>query len=151
MALQREGFLRIPQTCDEWIELSKGSENRWNFPNCVGAIDGKHVIIQCPPRGGSMHYNYKKFHGIVLMATVNANYECVMVDSGDYGRLSDGSVFSSSHLGHAIDNGCVQLPAPCMLGDTPSKSPYVFVGDGAFPLNPCLMNVKYTFCADEVS
>ena len=52
-----------------------------------------------------MYFNYKKFHSIVLMATVNANYEFVMVEFGDCGRLSDDSVFSSSHLGHAINTG----------------------------------------------
>ena len=86
-----------------------------------------------------MCYSYKKFHSIVLMATVNATYEFVMVDIGDHGRLSDGSVFSSSHLGHAINTGYLKLPAPRMLRDTPIKYPYVFVGDDAFPLKPCLM------------
>ena len=80
-----------------------------------------------------MYFNYKKFHSIVLMATVNANYEFVMEDIGDYGRLSDGSVFSTSHLGHAINTGCLKLPAPHILGNTPIKYPYVFVGDDASP------------------
>ena len=44
-----------------------------------------------------MFYNYKKYHIIVLMAVVNANYKFIMVGIRDYGRLSDGSVFSSSH------------------------------------------------------
>ena len=57
------------------MNVSKGFKNRCNFPNFVGAIDGKQVIIQCPPRRGSMYYNYKKFRSIVLIATANANYE----------------------------------------------------------------------------
>ena len=71
------------------------------------------------------------------MATVNANYEFVMVNIGEYGRLSDGSVFSSSHLGHAINSGCLNLPAPRTWGT--QKYPYVFVEDDAFPLKPCLV------------
>ena len=93
MVLVNEGFLKEPCS-EEWKKISQDFESRWSFPNCVGAIDGKLVIIQCPPRGGSMYFNYKRFDGIVLMATVNANYEFVMIDIGDYGRLSDGSVFS---------------------------------------------------------
>ena len=62
-----------------------------------------------------MFFNYKKFHSIVFMAVVNANYEFVMVDIGDYGRLSDGSVFSNSHLGIAINDGTLNLPFPRKL------------------------------------
>ena len=29
-------------------ETADGFETQWSFPNCVGAIDGKHVRIRCP-------------------------------------------------------------------------------------------------------
>ena len=138
--LRSKGFIKAPKTSNEWKTVSEQFEKRWNFPNCLGAIDGKHVIIQCPPRGGSMFFNYKKFHSIVLMAVVNANYEFVLVDVGDYGRLSDGSVFSSSHLGIAINDGTLNLPSPRRLDYNSNKLyPYVFVGDDAFPMKPCLL------------
>ena len=133
--LKSKSLINAPATSNEWKTISEQFEKKWNFPNCLGAIDGKHVIIQCPPRGGSMFFNYKKFHSIVLMAVVNANYEFVMVDIGDYGRLSDGSVFSNSHLGIAINNGTLNLPLPRKLDHCSQKLyPYVFVGDDAFPM-----------------
>jgi len=29
-----------------WEESENNFRHKWNFPNCVGAIDGKHVVIQ---------------------------------------------------------------------------------------------------------
>lgn len=37
------------------------------MPNCVGAIDGKHVNNVCPPNVGSAFFNYKKHHNFVLL------------------------------------------------------------------------------------
>ncbi len=139
LELCRTGYLNVPSTNNEWKQVADEFDQRWNFPHCIGAIDGKHVIIQCPKRGGSMYFNYKKFHSIVLMAVVDANYQFIMVDVGDYGRLSDGSVFASSNLGSAINNDILNVPRPCNLGNSQIKFPFVFVADDAFPLKPCLM------------
>ena len=29
-------YLKAPSTEEEWIEISKGFESMWNFPNCIG-------------------------------------------------------------------------------------------------------------------
>lgn len=118
--------------------LLKASK-KWNFSNCIGAINGKHVLIQCPPRGGSMYFNYKKNHSIVLMAVVHANYEFIMVDVGDYGRLSDGSVFANSKLRIAINQRCLNLPPARKLTYLILEYPCEFIGHDAFSLKPDLM------------
>ena len=98
----------------------------------MGAVDGKHITIQCPLRGGSIHYNYKKFHSIEIMAVADASYKFTIVNIGDYRRLSGGSVFGSCNLGFAITTDILLLPEP-RLGGRQTLS-YVFVGDDAFPL-----------------
>ena len=45
------GYMKCPETTTEWKKKATEFECLWNFPNCVGAVDGKHVIIQCSRRG----------------------------------------------------------------------------------------------------
>lgn len=33
-------------TVNGWRRIAKTFEEKWDFPNCIGAIDGKHIIIQ---------------------------------------------------------------------------------------------------------
>ena len=56
---------------DHWSCIEVGFNMRWNFPKCIGAIDGKHVVIQAPNRPGSLYYNCTGTFSVVLMATVD--------------------------------------------------------------------------------
>ena len=102
--LIEKGFLTPPKTKEDWGKTAEGFEKKWNFPHCVGSIDGKHVIIQAPSNSGSLFFNYKKQFSIVLMAICNANYKFLLVDIGEAGRQSDGGVFANSNLGFGILN-----------------------------------------------
>ena len=50
-------YIPVPSE-DKWKSIADEFHERWNFPNCIGAIDGKHVMIQCPFNSGSLFYNY---------------------------------------------------------------------------------------------
>jgi len=76
--------LQIPQTDVEWKAVAEAFWQQWNFPNCIGAIDGKHVHILLPPNSGSVYYNYKSFNSIVLLALVDAHYKFLYVDIGSF-------------------------------------------------------------------
>nr|CAH7742339.1 unnamed protein product [Callosobruchus chinensis] len=75
---------------EQWQKIEEGFRTKWNYPNCVGAIDGKHVVFEKPPNTGSQFYNYKKEFSIVLLALVDGDYRFITVDVGGYGRNSDG-------------------------------------------------------------
>lgn len=44
IALKDQLFPQLTE--DRWKKIAKTFEEKWNFPNCIGAIDGKHVVIQ---------------------------------------------------------------------------------------------------------
>lgn len=130
----------LPQPTPE--SLQKGAQdfgNIWNFPNCVGAIDGKHMTIQAPKRSGSLYFNYKKTYSIVLLALVDANYKFIAVDVGSYGKNSDGGIFTNSAMGKALNNKTFGMPVDTVISENSGALPHVIVGDEAFPLRTYLM------------
>ena len=132
--------MHMPEpTVEMWTKVAQEYERKWQFYNCLGAVDGKHIAIRKPLLTGSSFFNYKQYFSIVLMATVDANYRFTTVDVGSMGRFSDGSIFANSPLGTAVHNGSLQFPEPQPLPGQNAASPYVFIGDEAFPLTTNLM------------
>lgn len=81
-----EKFLAFPSS-DQWKRISENFYHRWNIPNCLGALDGKHIRLKNPAHGGSLYYNYKKFYSIVLMACCDAFGRFTWLNCGSYGTL----------------------------------------------------------------
>ena len=55
-----------PPTAADWLKISELFYLRWDYPHCLGAIDGKHVLIAPPPNSCSQYYNYKKYSPICV-------------------------------------------------------------------------------------
>ena len=64
----KDQFLKTQNCQKEWLSISKGFEDKWNFPHCLVSLDGKHIHIECPKMSGTYYYNYKRFYRIVLLA-----------------------------------------------------------------------------------
>ena len=75
-----ETYLKAPTSAADWKAIASEMFGEWNVPHCLGALDGKHVMIECPTRGGYQFYIYKGFHSIVLLAMCDAKYCFTLVD-----------------------------------------------------------------------
>ena len=71
-------------------------QERANFPNCVAAIDGKHIRLIKPIDTGPEYFNYKNFFSVLLLAMRDSNYKFVFIDVGAPGSASDSTTFKNS-------------------------------------------------------
>lgn len=130
-------FYEIPMPIPskkDFRKIAKDFYEIWNFPSCVGALDGKHIRMRCPNNSGSMYFNYKGYFSIVLQALVDANYKFINIDVGGYGRQSDGGTFKASALYKKLINGTLLLPEDCYLPNSNVAMPHVIIADEAYPL-----------------
>ncbi|XP_050518072.1 uncharacterized protein LOC126892550 [Diabrotica virgifera virgifera] len=126
-------------TEDTWKENSIEFWERWNFPNCVGAIDGKHVRIVCPSKSASQFFNYKNYFSIILLVIVDAEYKFTAVDVGSYGKEGDSSKFTKSALGKSLYENTINFPQDAALPGSQKVLAFVIVEDEAFRLHKNLM------------
>ncbi|XP_057290900.1 uncharacterized protein LOC130613595 [Hydractinia symbiolongicarpus] len=108
----------------------------WDYPKCVGAIDGNQVCIKAPASSGLAYYTYK-FFSMVLMEICDAKNCFAMVDIGSYGRDNDASILNEIEIYNAFQNNLLNLPEH--KTSLKSKLPQVVIGDGIFALKPWLM------------
>uniref|UniRef100_A0A8C1ZID6 DDE Tnp4 domain-containing protein n=1 Tax=Cyprinus carpio TaxID=7962 RepID=A0A8C1ZID6_CYPCA len=125
----KDKYLKGPDSVEQWQQVEHGFETQWNFPNCLGALDGKHSTL----------YDYKHSFSIVLMALVDSSYRFLYVDVGFNGQISDGGVFEGCSLQNALENRTVNIPASAPLPGSNQLTPYCIVADEAFPLKEYLM------------
>ena len=127
-------------TQQQWESIAMGFEKTANFPNCIGAVDGKHIRLICPSSSGSMFYNYKDHYSIVLLAIADSKYRFVYVNIGSFGKDCDSAIFKRCGLWKSIETDRHQLPnEKCLPGTERPKVPYVIVGDEAFALHKHLL------------
>ena len=136
----KKRFLRLPDTQEEWKIIEHETRRLWQFPNCIGAADGKHIAIIHPSNSGSEFYNYKGFFSIVLLAIVDYDYKFIFTDVGCQGRVEyiETVYFivrpNENLLESPPDKSLPVSNNPYYDAKNTEPMPYVFLGDDAFPL-----------------
>jgi len=98
-----------------WKLIANEFEQIWQFPHCIGTLDGKHIVIKKPPKSGTSFYNYKQTFSVVLMASVDAHYKFISIDIGSMGRFSDANIFTSGALAKKLYKKTLRLPPPSIM------------------------------------
>jgi hypothetical protein len=98
-----------------WMEISEGFLKNSDFPNCLGATDGKHVRVVKPKHSGCLYYNYKHYCSIQLLAICDANYCFTYVDIGDCGKNNYVSVYNNLRFNKKLQAGTLNIPEPAYL------------------------------------
>ncbi|XP_022162492.1 uncharacterized protein LOC111028245 [Myzus persicae] len=124
-------------TTNDWLDIASAYFEKIQFPNTVGAVDGKHIRLECPKNSESLYYNYKKFFSLILMAICDSNYCFRIINVGSYGKESDCNVFKMSPFGEKLYSDKVNFPPErCLPGDDQGvPQPFILVAAEAFALN----------------
>ena len=73
----------------EWLCIWKDFKEKWILPHYLGAMDGKHIRIECASLSGSNYYNYKEFYSMVLLAVCDSKYCFILHDTGQFGSNNE--------------------------------------------------------------
>ncbi|KAK4885921.1 hypothetical protein RN001_002192 [Aquatica leii] len=138
----------MPNSPEEWEQIAMEFYRLWQFPHCIGALDGRHITFNAPISDGAYYHNYKGTNSIVLLALASATYTFTYANIGINGRTSDGGVFFHSALCAGINNHTLNLPPPKELPGQTVKIPYVIIADDAFP---SLMNLVKPYSEQQLT
>lgn len=128
----------MPVNPEEWLQISRRFNEKWNYPHCIGAMGGKHVILKSQIHRGST-FSHDTTFSIVLFAVVDADYCFLHADVSCQGPMSDGGAFKNTALFESLENGSLNLPHLRPLEGRRKPMPYVFVADDAFAMHENIM------------
>ena len=125
------------KTENDWVNIANDFYRRTQFPNCIGAVGGKHVRIKMPAGSGSLFYKYKHFFSNLLFALVDANCCFIAADVGAVGKSSDSNVFKKSNIGRKLESNQLGIPGsrPLPNDENGKCMTFVMVGNEALALS----------------
>lgn len=74
---------------EEWKQIANDFGIKWNFDNCLGSIDRKHIKNLLDQVYTTTIITMKHY---AIKAVINANYEYIIIDVGANGDVSNEGV-----------------------------------------------------------
>ena len=135
-------YIRMPQG-ENIVVVVDGFLQRWQFPQCGGAIGGTHIPIIAPKDHPLDYWNRKQFHSIVMQAVVDQQYRFMDIYIGWPGSTHDARVLANSDV---FEKGEAGTLFPNKQRRICGKDvPLLLLGDPAYSLLPWMMK-PYSNC-----
>lgn len=131
-----EEYISFP-TGSKLARVLEGFKDKWNVPQCAGAIDGSHIPVRPPACHHTDYYNRKGWYSVILQAVVDHNYLFLDVMVGWPGSVHDARVLANSKLYLKARNKEILNTNSANIRGT-EIFPYL-IGDSAYPLNTWLL------------
>lgn len=104
----------MPKKELEWTEIANDFKILWDFDNCLGAIDGKTVLITKPANSGSYYFNYKGTFSVVIFTVANENCEFIYVLNGQM-DVYQMVPFKKTDFYRSLESNDLKIPSPLCL------------------------------------
>jgi hypothetical protein len=126
---------------DDMETVKRGFLNRWNFPNCCGALDGTHFPIELPNGENSESYfDFKKKISVSMQGIVDLDLRFLHVCCGWPGSVQDFRLLRVSSFYKDVEERGTKLNAfEYFCSDRQSFLREYILGDAGYPLHPWLM------------
>ncbi|KAI8118956.1 Protein ALP1-like [Lucilia cuprina] len=121
-------------TTSQYADIADEFNSKWNMPNCVGAIDGKHVSHR--------HRIMKKdTHNInmLIIGACDAKYKFTAVSVESFNNQSEEELLKLSAFGNALLSGNLSLPASKPLYPSSAAFPHYFITHSLLSLRKHIM------------
>ena len=91
-------YIFLPKTEAEVTKVADGFCQKYQMPQCIGAIDGTHIPIKKPLINSTDYLNRKGYYSMNVQAMCDSNYIFTDVLVKWPGSVHDAKVFANSQL-----------------------------------------------------